>query len=62
MIDESRFHNTMTLRLFYGERVRRYPPDLDQRTRNKLKIVYAANRHDDEAQEQPRAPRAYPTG
>jgi proteic killer suppression protein len=47
MIDESRFHNEMTRRLFYGEPVRRYPPALTQRTQNKLKIVYAASRLDD---------------
>jgi proteic killer suppression protein len=47
MIDESRFRNEKTLRLFYGEQVRRYPPDLVQRTQNKLKIVYAASRLDD---------------
>ena len=44
MVDERRFRNLDTLRLFYGERVRRYPPDLAQRTQNKLKIVYAASR------------------
>src|SRR5882757_3211452 len=32
MIDERRFSDERTLRLFYGERVRRYPPDLVQRT------------------------------
>jgi proteic killer suppression protein len=47
MIDESRFRDQDTLRLFYGERVRRYPPSLAQRTQNKLKIVYAASRLDD---------------
>jgi toxin HigB-1 len=47
MIDESRFCDEATLRLFYGERVRRYPPTLAQRTQNKLKIVYAASRLDD---------------
>ena len=47
MIDESRFRDEETLRLFYGERVRRYPPSLMQRTQNKLKIVYAAARLDD---------------
>jgi proteic killer suppression protein len=47
MIDESRFRNESTLRLFCGERVRRYPPDLAQRTQNKLKIVYAASRLED---------------
>ncbi|HEY6981041.1 type II toxin-antitoxin system RelE/ParE family toxin [Reyranella sp.] len=47
MIDESRFRDRRTLRLFHGERVRRYPPDLAARTQNKLKIVYAASRFDD---------------
>lgn len=47
MIDEDRFRNESTQRLFYGERVRRYPPDLAQRTQNKLKIVYAASRLED---------------
>lgn len=47
MIDEKRFRNESTLRLFYGERVRRFPPTLAQRTQNKLKIVYAASRLDD---------------
>ncbi|HEV7476941.1 MAG TPA: type II toxin-antitoxin system RelE/ParE family toxin [Burkholderiales bacterium] len=47
MIDESRFRDEVTLRLFYGERVRRYPAALAQRTQNKLKIVYAASRLDD---------------
>ena len=47
MIDEGRFSDERTLRLFYGERVRRYPPDLVQRTQNKLKIVYAASRLED---------------
>jgi proteic killer suppression protein len=47
MIDESRFRDQDTLRLFYGERVRRYPPSLAQRTQNKLKIVYAASRLED---------------
>ena len=47
MIDEGRFRNESTLRLFYGERVRRYPVELTQRTQNKLKIIYAANRLDD---------------
>lgn len=31
----------------YGEKVRRYPPDLVQRTQNKPKIVYAASRLED---------------
>lgn len=47
MIDERRFSDGRTLRLFYGETVRRYPPDLVQRTQNKLKIVYAASRLED---------------
>ncbi len=47
MVDEDRFRNEQTLRLFYGERVRRYPPALLQGTQNKPKIVYAANRLDD---------------
>lgn len=47
MIDETRFRNENTLRLFYGERVRRFPPTLAQRAQNKLKIVYAASRLDD---------------
>jgi proteic killer suppression protein len=47
MIDERRFRDETTLRLFYGERVRRYPSSLRQRTQNKLKIVYAAARLDD---------------
>jgi proteic killer suppression protein len=47
MIDEGRFSDERTLRLFYGERVRRYSPDLVQRTQNKLKIVYAASRLED---------------
>ena len=47
MVDEGRFHDEGTLRLFYGERVRRYPATLAQRTQNKLKIVYAASRLDD---------------
>jgi toxin HigB-1 len=47
MVDESRFRDEDTLRLFYGERVRRYPSTLAQRTQNKLKIVYAASRLDD---------------
>lgn len=49
MIDERRFSNERTLRLFYGERVRRYTSDLVQRTQNKLKIVYAASRLEDPA-------------
>ena len=36
-----------SLRLFYGERVRRYPPALAGRTQNKLKIVYAASMLED---------------
>ena len=47
MIDESRFRDDDTIRLFYGERVRRYPAVLAQRTQNKLKIVYAAGRLED---------------
>jgi len=47
MVDEGRFRGEGTLRLFYGERVRRYPPALTRRTQNKLKIVYAASRLDD---------------
>jgi len=47
MIDEGRFRNESTLRLFHGERVRRYPVELTQRTQNKLKIIYAASRLDD---------------
>ncbi|MSP74872.1 MAG: type II toxin-antitoxin system RelE/ParE family toxin [Rhodospirillaceae bacterium] len=47
MVDEGRFRNESALRLFYGERVRRYPPDLAQRTQNKLKIVYSASRLED---------------
>ena len=47
MVDEDRFRNESTLRLFYGERVRRYPVDLTQRTQNKLKIVYSASRLED---------------
>lgn len=47
MVDEGRFRNEHALRLFYGERVRRYPTDLTQRTQNKLKIVYAASRLED---------------
>jgi proteic killer suppression protein len=47
MVDEGWFRNSDTLRLFYGERVRRFPADLAQRTQNKLKIVYAASRLDD---------------
>ena len=47
MIDERRFSDERALRLFYGEGVRRYPPDLLQRTQNKLKIVYAASRLED---------------
>ncbi len=47
MVDEGRFRNESTLCLFYGERVRRYPATLAQRTQNKLKIVYAASRLDD---------------
>lgn len=47
MIDEGRFRDDRTLRLFHGERVRRYPPDLAQRTQNKLKILYAASRLED---------------
>ncbi|MDP3162850.1 MAG: type II toxin-antitoxin system RelE/ParE family toxin [Reyranella sp.] len=47
MVDEGRFRNESTLRLFYGERVRRYPPDLAQRPQNKLKIVYSASRLED---------------
>jgi len=47
MIDESRFRDADTRRLFFGERVRRYPAALAQRTQNKLKIVYAASRLED---------------
>lgn len=47
MVEEERFRNENALRLFYGERVRRYPPDLAQRTQNKLKIVYSASRLED---------------
>ena len=47
MVDEGRFRNESTLRLFYGERVRRYPSDLAQRTQNKLKIVYSVSRLED---------------
>ena len=47
MIDENRFRDDDTIRLFYGERVRRYPAVLAQRTQNKLKIVYAASRLED---------------
>ena len=47
MVDEDRFRNESTLRLFYEERVRGYPVDLTQRTQNKLKIVYAASRLED---------------
>lgn len=47
MVDEDRFRNESTLRLFYGERVRCYPVDLMQRTQNKLKIVYAVSRLED---------------
>lgn len=47
MVDEDRFRNESTLRLFYGERVRRDPVDLTQRTQNKLKIVFAASRLED---------------
>ena len=47
MVDEDRFRNESTLRLFYGERVRRHPVNLTQRTQNKLKIVYAASRLED---------------
>ena len=47
MVDEGRFRGENTLRLFYGERVRRYPPALAERTQNKLEIVYAASRLDD---------------
>ena len=47
MVDEDRFRDESTLRLFYGERVRRYPVDLAERTQNKLKIVYAASRLED---------------
>ena len=47
MIDESRFRNEQTLRLFYGERLRRYPPELARRAQNKLKIVCAASQLDD---------------
>lgn len=47
MIDEKRFRNEDALRHFYGERVRRFPPTLAQRTQNKLKIVYSASRLDD---------------
>jgi len=47
MVDEGRFRNETTLRLFYGDRVRRYPPSLLERTQNKLKIVYAASRLED---------------
>jgi len=44
VIDETRFRNESTLRLFHGERVRRFPSALAQRAQNKLKIVYAAAR------------------
>ena len=47
MIDERRFRDDSTLRLFYGERARRFPPALAQRAQNKLKIVSAASRLDD---------------
>ncbi len=47
MVDEGRFRNESTLRLFYGERVRRYPSDLAPRTQNKLKIVYSVSRLED---------------
>lgn len=47
MIDETRFRNENALLLFCGERVRRFPPPLAQRTQNKLKIVYATSRLDD---------------
>jgi toxin HigB-1 len=47
MVDEGRFRDEQTLRLFYCERVRRYPTDLVRRTQNKLKLVYAASRLDD---------------
>jgi plasmid maintenance system killer protein len=47
MVDEDRFRDSSTLRLFYGERVRRFPPALAQRAKNKLKIIYAASRLND---------------
>jgi proteic killer suppression protein len=47
MVEEGRFRDARTLRLFYGERVARYSSELAQRTQNKLKLVYAASRLDD---------------
>lgn len=47
MIDEGRFKDHTTLRLFYGERVRAFSGSLAERTQNKLKLVFAASRLDD---------------
>lgn len=42
MIDESRFRDDTTIRLFYGQRVRAFSGSLAERAQNKLKIVFAA--------------------
>ena len=41
-IDEDRFLNQLSLALFYGQRVRRFPSQLAERGQNKLKLVFAA--------------------
>jgi toxin HigB-1 len=47
MIDEGRFKDRTTLRLFYGERVRAFSGRLAERAQNKLKLVFAASRLED---------------
>lgn len=47
MIDDSRFRDEATLRLFYGLRVRAFSGALAQRAQNKLKLVFAAGRLQD---------------
>lgn len=47
MIDDSRFRDETTTRLFYCERVRAFSGSLAQRAQNKLKLVFAASRLQD---------------
>lgn len=43
MIDDTRFRDETTTRLFYGQRVRAFSGSLAQRAQNKLKLVFAAS-------------------
>jgi proteic killer suppression protein len=47
MIDDGRFRDETTRRLFYGQRVRAFSGSLAERAQNNLKLVYAASKLQD---------------